>query len=351
MGQNQTSQANSRPRSPVRFGSIPTSPPCNPMEYHTGRITSTVPYIDSTYSTSDMSVLSRGSYPGSPSPSTTSTNSISSASPRPNFEMHDLYSPTLDKYICPMKGCLYSVLGFSLCEELEQHMTMLNHFPEPSAVVNPQMVTILDTESTFEHTEDWLALQQDILDENIYSTPPPTYTTPPPTYEFTFTYDQKKQFPPTLPAPMSPISNQCDCQHCQLQNSRTYPTPMYPTKRKSSTKRKSVYDIPTPLTVQMPPPPIIINLPPPPPPPTSNPSKIAKTSSTSPNLNQYAIWQQQIQIAQVTEMLQAQQRQREAQRRKREADPSATGRATPQLGYAIPGEQDYSQVYGFPRSY
>ncbi|KAF8476769.1 hypothetical protein BDZ91DRAFT_298 [Kalaharituber pfeilii] len=343
-----------RPRARPHFSSVSTPMSVYPSTRHTNypafyQNTARSPSIAS-------DGMSRESYPGSPSLSIISSNSSTFNSSSLPLETHDYYSPRAEKFICPMYGCLYSALGFGTAEELESHMTTLGHYPETATVVDPQ-VTILNYENALENTGDWLASQQEHVEvQQLFSVPSPTY-------EFTFTSDQPKQFPPSSPkTPASPTGSQCDCQHCQLQlqgiSAYTYsnlprrnPKSLGMTSSLSQKKKKTIYDLPTPLTVQMPPPPIIINLPPPPKPSTAaktaNPSK-PTVKSSSPNINEYSLWQQQIQIAQVTEMLQSQQRQRETQRRILEETPqNAVNRTS--SGYRIPGEQDNSCIYGFPR--
>lgn len=320
-------------------------------EYNTSPITSTAPY--NTYNGTEMSAAML-EYPGSPAPSITSTvSAMSYQAGASGLDLNELYSPGIGKFMCPMQGCLYGVLGFPTTEELEQHITILGHYPEPTASLDPR-VTILNFENSLEETDSWLATQQE-LDNLSYgsysntqlgSTSPVTTSAP---YQFTFTYEQPmvaKKATNAPSTPTSPTSSQCDCQHCHLQNTTPYPTS---TGKSGSKRKRSIYDYATPLTVQLAPPITIIGLPTAPPPPPAPAARPAK-KTTSPNPNDYAVWQQKIQIAQATEMIQAQHKQRDAQRRKLEIQIPA--QPAPQQTYNYTNNQselDYSSMYGYPR--
>ena len=288
-------------------------------------------YMDNTFNHSGTPfITTHQSYPGSPSMSTTSTPPLStgSPSPSPSIEMNGFFNSPAAKYFCPMKGCMYSAaVGFSSTEELCQHMALMCHLPETQPVLKSQMTSMMDFDSspTAENTEDWLAVQHCIA-PGALSNSTPQNNSQSPMYAFTFTYGHKAQSPPAT-------TSRCDCHHCQFQGNWAYPSTNSPIQRSNSNKRKSgVYDIPTPLTIQMPQPPMIINLPTPPPPPSSKLQQLQPPPPPPPNSNQYALWQQQIQIAQVTEMLRAQKRQRETQRRNlEETSPSREHTAVPRI--------------------
>lgn len=318
--------------------------------------------MDSTFNHPETPfITTHHSYPRSPSMSATSTPSLStgSPSPSPSIEMNGFFNSNAAKYFCPMTGCMYSAaVGFSSTEELFQHMALMCHFPETQPLLKSQVVSMtdLDNSSTVENTEGWLEVPQcmalgalsnsapntedwltvkQCMTPRALSNPTSQNHTPPSMHAFTFTYDHKAQSPPAT-------ASRCDCHHCQFQGNWASPTISSPIKRSNSSRRtSSVYDIPTPLTIQMPPPPTIINLPAPPPSPSS---KLQESHPPPPNSNQYALWQQQIQIAQVTEMLRAQKRQREAQRRTLEgASPSREHATVPRIS------QEYPQAYSFLR--
>ncbi|KAI5779970.1 hypothetical protein DFH27DRAFT_584930 [Peziza echinospora] len=349
----------SGPRSPLRYSSTSSQSPAlqAKADYATSPIGPTAPYTPS-YSAPEMALLS---YPGSPSPSVASTLSAS------GLDLHELYSPGIGKFMCPLPGCLYGVLGFPTTDELDHHITVLGHYPEPAAPA-PQAsldprVTILNYESAREETDSWLATQQELDGYAAYgSYPPAQYAEPAQSpFQFTFTFEQpagarkKAQQPPA-----SPTASQCDCPHCHTQN--LVPFPVASSGGRTGSKRsRSIYDYSTPLTVQLAPPITIIGLPTlpaapssaaPAPVQTQTPPKPAAAAkkTTAPNPNDYAVWQQKIQIAQATEMIQAQHRQRESQRRKRDHG-SSSHTQQQQLEIQIPPAQTYTtyetDYYGY----
>ncbi|KAL7269696.1 hypothetical protein RUND412_007626 [Rhizina undulata] len=118
-----------RPRTPLRFGSVPTALPVNPAKYNTRPFK--LPYAESSYSESVTSVLSQESYLNSPTSSVYSNSNYSpqfqSASPPSSHStMHS------GRYICTSFDCPFGILGFSTLEELEAHIASGNHLiPRP----------------------------------------------------------------------------------------------------------------------------------------------------------------------------------------------------------------------------
>ncbi|KAH0612483.1 uncharacterized protein H6S33_008863 [Morchella sextelata] len=124
-----------RPRTPLRFGSVPNALPVNPSNFNT----SPRPYSDRLTDESSMfSLLSQESYFNSPLmtpplefedtayPRTRSVSSLSSSSDNSNtMQPH--------RFTCPKQDCPYMIIGYSTSEELEEHMFAVNHYlPGPT---------------------------------------------------------------------------------------------------------------------------------------------------------------------------------------------------------------------------
>ncbi|KAI5783032.1 hypothetical protein FPQ18DRAFT_358680 [Pyronema domesticum] len=122
-----------RPRTPLRFGSVPTALPVDPSEYNTRPIRNLYPSI----STADTvtSLLSQENYLYPPPLSPTSTEEDFEDTPSPA----SWASPT--RYYCPRANCSYSIIGFQSIEEVEYHIHTTAHItPQHQTMVYPQPV-------------------------------------------------------------------------------------------------------------------------------------------------------------------------------------------------------------------
>jgi hypothetical protein len=120
-----------RPRTPLRFGSVPTPLPVDPADYNTRPIRNLYPSIAPADSVT--SLLSQENYlcPSLLSPTITEEDTPSPVS---------WSAPA--RIQCPHSNCAYSVIGFQALEELEfhlqsdthcvpHHQMMMNSFSQP----------------------------------------------------------------------------------------------------------------------------------------------------------------------------------------------------------------------------
>ncbi|KAI5779371.1 hypothetical protein EDC01DRAFT_671713 [Geopyxis carbonaria] len=140
MGANQSASRSRnipvRPRTPLRFGSVPSAHPVNPYDYNTRPVRNL--YQNMQYADSITSILSQESYlaPSSadsaPSPSSSTS---SSASPSSSFSAASSASttppPQHNQWLCDYPSCAYSVIGYATPEELQLHSYSGTHFALP----------------------------------------------------------------------------------------------------------------------------------------------------------------------------------------------------------------------------
>ncbi|KAF8535901.1 hypothetical protein BDD12DRAFT_808213 [Trichophaea hybrida] len=155
MGANQSNNHNStgpksipvRPRTPLRFGSVPTPLPVDPADYNTRPIRNLYPNIAPANSV--ISLLSQENYlcPTIPLSSTITEEDTPSPASWP--------SPT--QIHCPHSNCAYSVIGSHAPEELNRHLQsnahyvphqqmMINSYPQPMQQMPQQSTLIMESE-------------------------------------------------------------------------------------------------------------------------------------------------------------------------------------------------------------
>ena len=115
-----------RPRTPLRFGSVPTALPVDPAHYNTRPIRN----LHANFVSTDpiTSILSQENYlhPRTYSPAPSDDDMPSPASVTSSLSD---FAPT--RYLCPHHTCPYAVIGFYRPDELDMHLHTVSHYSKP----------------------------------------------------------------------------------------------------------------------------------------------------------------------------------------------------------------------------